>query len=141
MLDMEVHEWLKQSRIKVELADVTRELATLDQPAIEAEERAKLIYEVWDKVSPINEASAEVMLARFDVDPLTEIYLIRDVATGKVIYFQPHKPSVPGLQRMDSNECVSCAADHHVKITKGRTEARIAKEVFIKLGSPQPEVL
>ncbi len=136
MHDQEVHERLKNLGVEVDLADVTTQLATVDQDAVEVEEQAKLTYEIWDKVSPINKASAEVMLARKDVDPATEIYILRDALTGKVIYFQPHKAKVSGLQRMNVGECFTCAAEHKDEICLERAKARVVNIVYVKLGSP-----
>lgn len=136
MLDSEIHDRLKQSGINVLLADVTRELGTIDQDSIDQEEQAKLTYEIWDKVSPINNASAEVMLTRKDVDPSTEIYLLRDALTGKVVYFQPHKAKVSGLQRMNVAECGTCAAEHKREICVEKANARTLNEIYVKLGSP-----
>lgn len=134
MLDQEVHERLKQAGANVSLPDVTRELAGIDQEFIAEEEQSRLTYEVWDKVSPINDASAERMLAREDVDSSAEIYLLRDARTGKVIYFQPHKPKVSGLQRMITADCLTCAKGHKGELCGERAKQRITNEVAKRLG-------
>ncbi len=134
MHDQEVHERLTQDGVSVDLADVTTQLATVDQDAVEAEVQSKLTYEIWDKVSPINDASAERMLARDDVDPSTEIYLLRDAQTGMVVYFQPHKPKVSGVRRMSTANCLACAKEHKDELCREQAEQRITKEVSQRLG-------
>jgi hypothetical protein len=109
-------------------------LATIDQELIQTEEEDKLIHEVWDKTSPINGVPAEVMLKRQDVDKTAEIYLIKDKATGRVIYFQPHEPNVGGLKRMTATDVLTIADNHRINVATERANTRIVEQAFKNLG-------
>lgn len=117
-----------------DIATVNAELAKINQAAVQTEEKSKLIYEVWDKVSPINGVPAEKLLARDDVDPDSEIYLIKDAETGQVIYFQPYEPEAQGFVRMKTKEQAKTVAQNHkAKIAKMRANARVIEQVLTKL--------
>ncbi len=109
------------------------ELGKIDQNIIQLEEENKLTYEIWDKVSPVNGVPAEKLLSRSDVDVNSEIYLIKDANTGKVLYFQPHAPGEIGFVRMKTKaEAESAAKKHRFLLAEARANARIIKEVLSK---------
>lgn len=109
-------------------------LATVDVNALVAEEESKLVYEVWDKKSPINGVPAEYFLNRFDVDPSSEIYIVKDAETGNVVYFQPHEPEVAGHVRMTKATVHAVAQNHRRKIATERANARAIEQALKSLG-------
>lgn len=117
----------------VALDRINNELSKINQATIQAEEEAKFVYEIWDKVSPINGVPAEKFLTRDDVDPDSEIYLIKDAATGQVIYFQPHEPESAGFVRMKTKaDAENVAKAHKTKIAEMRANVRVAEQVLSK---------
>lgn len=116
-------------------ADVQTELDLVDQDAILATEEAKFTHEIWDKTSPINGVPAATVLAnRKDIPAGGEVYLIKDAATGRVVYFQPHQPGVEGLQAMDSETVGTHAEDHCHGICCDNARMEVIRTVMIALG-------
>lgn len=77
-----------------------------------------LTYEVWDKRSPINGVAAEKFIARNDVDPRGEIYLIKE--NGNILFFQPHAPFEPGFVLMTPETVHDYAKAHIEQIEESR---------------------
>lgn len=94
----------------------------------EVEERAKIAarvsWEPWDWVSPINGVSAEEIRARPDVLP-GQAYLI--VVDGAPRIFQPHAPGVAGLAPIESEAAMRAAAEQQMReLIDGLTIQHIA---------------
>ncbi|NPV80795.1 MAG: hypothetical protein HPY52_11045 [Firmicutes bacterium] len=132
--DFIVNVLARQGRV-VTITEAQAALAGIDQSAIEAEEKSKFKYEVWDKKSDINGVSAKTMLARSDVDPNAEIYLIRDTATNNVIYFQPHAPQETGFVRMDGTSVHDYAKKHLNEIAIQRANMLILNQALKRLAN------
>jgi hypothetical protein len=116
------------------LTNAQNALSKIDQSLIQSEEEGKLVHEAWDKVSPINGVRAETLLKREDVDPNAEIYLIKDKASGQVIYFQPHEPGISGLKRMTSTNVLTVADTHKIQVATDRANIRVIEQAFKNLG-------
>ena len=82
---------------------------------------AKLVCEIWDKLSPINGVTAEEMLLRrgCEIPPGGEVYLIRDQDTGRVLVWQPHLPNTSGLVPM-TRDMARAVGMTHIKIHLGQ---------------------
>lgn len=80
-------------------------------PTTVAEARARYQVVLWDRKSPINGVPAsDVLAARDDIPPDGAVYLI--VRDGQVIYFQPHKPGVAGIEPMTEVEALQYADEY-----------------------------
>lgn len=105
-------------------------LARVDQqPIIDAADAA-VVAEEWDRKSPINGKTAqEVIHLRNDIAPLpAKVYLIRNVATGKVIMFQPFKPGLGGRQSMvDQAEFDTIREDARSTMANSRASSDIKR--------------
>lgn len=67
-------------------------LNTVDIKSIIDSMQAKWTWDIWDKVSPINDASAALILERNpNITADTEVFLV--LRDGKVIFFQPQMPN------------------------------------------------
>lgn len=101
-------------------------LDLVNQDDILNQEDTALAYVVWDKQSPINGVAADYFLTqRHDVDPSTEIYLLKDTATGHIVMFQPHVAGVSGHVRMDAQSVHTYAENHRQEIVQNRAHGRI----------------
>ena len=117
--------------VVVVVEDVTPLLNAIDQAAIAAEESAKISMQVWDKVSPLNGVSASAILARQDVAPDGEIYLLfRD---GALLYLQPHNPGSPGIVAMTSINVNAIASQHADSVAAQYAAERVVGEVLAAL--------
>ncbi|MDI3341838.1 MAG: hypothetical protein QJR03_15030 [Sphaerobacter sp.] len=120
--------------LAVTLESAAAALDGIDQGAILAEEQQALTWELWDKQSPINGVPAEQLLARDDVPPGGAIYLIREKATGNVLYFQPHLPGAAGIVAMDEATASTEAGSHVQAVAQTRADQRVLQEALRKLG-------
>ena len=112
--------------------EVDDALAEIDQDKEFDEERAKYKVEVWDRKSPINGVPAEdVLNKRNDIPKNSQVYLIKDAETDKVLMFQPHKPEVQGLQAVEDGNTEG--NNHCDKIAGSRTAQKIIQEVRKKI--------
>jgi len=111
------------------LADVRAALAKRDHGARKAQHRQRYTIQIWDRVSPIEGVPAEHYLARPDVPPDGEIYLIyRD---GQLLFFQPHDPEAPGLKGMQN--AMSVAQRHVERLAEADADVEITREVVEEL--------
>lgn len=110
-------------------------LAELDQDAIEADENANIVYEVWDRVSPINGVDPSYILSRTDVSADGECYIVKDSRTGSIVAFQPHVPGVGGMARMTAETVKSHAETHRSEIASQKAKDRIMESILKKLGA------
>lgn len=74
------------------------------------QELSKFDYQIWDRQSPINGISANIILSKYPYADV--IYLI--YYDGALMYLQPHKPFVSGFVPVTSDE-VDLIAQNHIK--------------------------
>lgn len=75
-----------------------------------AEALTRYTCEIWDRTSPVNGVAAEVMLARGDVPEGGAVAVVK--MDGHVVWFQPHRPDLPGFVAMTEAEALALASEH-----------------------------
>lgn len=115
---------LKQRRRSGIYSETADSLSEIDAKI--AEKSQEITWEVWDKTSPINGVPASDVLRRPDIPAGGEIYLVK--RGDRVIYFQPHKPGVQGVQPITSEEMADVAGEHYEEI--------VAADVVLSLVAP-----
>lgn len=119
-------------------AEVDAALASVNQQAIIDEEDAKLVTEVWDRRSPINGVDAGTILkSRKDIPKTGAIYLIKDVATDRVLVFQPHDPGQGGFTPIQDADVGDMSEDHRQDCVNRAASRRILMEVANVLDPPE----
>lgn len=103
-------------------------LASVDQAAELATERARWTTQVWDRTSPINGVPAAHFLARDDVSD-SPCYLL--LCDGEVVYFQPHQPGVAGHKAITDPQ--AAAKTHADKVAGERADSQVLAEVEARL--------
>ena len=117
--------------VVVAVEDVAPLLNAIDQAAVATQERARISIQVWDKVSPLNGVSASAVLARQDIAPDGEIYLLfRD---GALLYLQPHDPNSSGIVAMTSINVNPIASQHADSVATQFSAERVVEEVLSAL--------
>ena len=89
--------WLYQRGIKVDASQVGAALVEIDTDALRSNANERVTWELWDKESPINDASAEYVKTRKDYVDGT-VYLV--LVDGQVVVMQPIIPGAEGLTAM-----------------------------------------
>ena len=102
----------------------------LDKRITSAE--GSFILELWDRVTPINGVSAEIVLSRPDVPDVGYIYLVKD-SSGKVIIFQPHLPGAEGYIPMSEEQALEHGGNHR--------DEMIAQMIFSQILADEEPVL
>jgi hypothetical protein len=100
----------------------------VDQDAIRAKIKEQYVAEEWDRKTPINgNAASKVLLVRKDIPINGKVYTIS--RGGKVMFFQPFKPGLPGHQPMTTEaEMRKCMEAHLNQVIDGQLvhQARMA---------------
>jgi hypothetical protein len=109
-------------------------LQDIDQAVIYAEEQAKYTTQTWNKTDAINGVAAATVLQRFDVDPSTEIYLIKEVATGRVVVFQPFEAGISGMVRLTTGTVATKATEHRNAMAQSLADNRVVSQCMVNMG-------
>lgn len=128
---LQVWQRLNQMGVSKTLAEIDTVLSSIDQQAVFNEQKARFRIEVWDKVSPINGIPAEKILAREDVPPGGEIYLVYQ--DGKLQWLQPHDPFQAGLVPLAKDNVMAVADQHVSQIATQRADEKVFELVLEKL--------
>jgi hypothetical protein len=113
-------------------------LASVDQDAIINEEDAEYTTEIWDRKSPINGVGAlDVLKRRSDIPATGKVYLVKD-SSGRVIYFQPHDPTLEGIVAMTDANVQERADDARQAHANAIASQRIVRAVVDALDPPTP---
>lgn len=116
-------------------AEIDAALAAVNQDAVYDEQRAAWTTQVWDRTSPINGVPAEHFLARDDVGPTGDIYLL--IRDGQVVMFQPHEPGVAGIVRVPKGRGLTRGNSHADEIAADGAAAETTRRVIARLrGTP-----
>ena len=110
--------------------EITAALGRVNQQLIINGADADVVTEEWDRVSDINGTSASLVLrSRKDIPPPpAKVYLVKNAADGRVIFFQPFKPRLAGQQPMtDQAEFDSLREDHRLTVVNDRAAVAIKK--------------
>lgn len=117
-----VAERVRESGLSVSDGDVSLAMLDIDVAGIRAAAASRVEWQLWDQTSPINDvAAADIFSLRNDVSGADQIYLV--LIDGKVTHFQPHAPSVAGVEPMTAETVGTFAAGHvadivdHVALT------------------------
>lgn len=127
----EIVQLLKNENIETTDQDVQDVLDGLDIESLQQVEASKYEYLIWDKQSPINQASASAViqsLVNQGIDTSSEMYLIKEIG-GNVIYFQPHAPNVSGYVKMDQITVVQYAEENFKNFLQNIVNSIIIKTV------------
>lgn len=133
--DVDVLQILAERGIQAGMGDVIAALEKVDQQAHFEDEREKLVYEEWDMASPINGVPAEEMIAKREmINPdVHAVYLIKDAATGRVIYFQYTRPRTGGPIDPSEHDIETIANEHMDDFAWRRARDGIIKDVIREL--------
>lgn len=104
-----VDAWLRLNAIGLvrPIGEVENALLNIDQRKMFEEERARYRMEIWDKVSAINNISAERLKSREDYLSDGEVYLI--YIDDCLTYLQMHDPRQAGFAAMSKDSALTIA--------------------------------
>lgn len=100
------------------LATVESEIAKHNYVTLRATEKLNYTVALWDKVSPINGVSADIIGA--DVPTDGEVYLI--YVNGNLVYLQKHDPNQVGFVAMDSTTATAKANEQVDAIVESKVD-------------------
>lgn len=110
----------------LEVHEIEEIASNFDTDALTKEMLASMGVEKWDRKSPINGVPAdEVLAARDDIPKKGVIYLITQ--NGRVLYFQPHKPSVAGNAPLTEGNWEEIANEHLKQIVNLKVEEKFGQ--------------
>jgi hypothetical protein len=114
-------------------ATVRAVLSSIDQGAIFAAAKAKVVVELWDGSSDIQGIPAAHWTSSGELPAGGRMYLLRDVASGLVLRAQPHAPGGIGRAPMTEQQALAFGEADRDQIAANLARAEIIKAVDLAL--------
>jgi hypothetical protein len=112
-------------------SEIKSALSAIDQHQIKLDVKSNISYERWDRSSSINGTSASEMEAREGVPDTAPVYLVRDVDTGEIVFFQYIDPINGG--NLTESDWESVAQQHIDQIAEERASNQVTEAVINNL--------
>jgi hypothetical protein len=135
----QAHQYLHKNGVQKTPEEVKVLLDRIDQAATLDQQKTRITYEIWDKVSDINGVPAETILARDDFPQGGEAYLL--YLDGVLRYLQPHDPTQSGYVAMDLTLANTRAAEHKDNLAVEITDSIVLNEVMEQSIEYTPQTL
>ena len=112
------------------LNEVTTAFENKDLDALIISWQNRIKMKLWDKVSNINQVTAEIVLK--DKPWADVVYLL--FIDNELVYLQTHIPFIDGYQPITNNNVKAISDNHILKIAESAAWNQIVDEIWNELG-------
>lgn len=119
----------------VAIDQVKAVIGSIDQNKVLADEKTKLIVEVWDGESDIQNIPASHWRDSGNLPDGGHMFLIKDAETKLVMHAQPHAPVGIGRPPMSQAEAMYFGTLQRDQVAESRAKAAILRAVDLAIDS------